>query len=699
MSSRLRSVRTPRSAKIWVGVSLLTLFLLLAVIGPWLAPYDPGAIELSTQPNPSSQHWLGQNQLGQDIWSQLLVGARPTIIVSFVAGAIATLLSICIGVTAGYVGGLTDDVLSMLANVFLVLPALPLLIVVGSFLPPDVASNSVLIGAIIAFTGWAWGARVLRAQTLSLRNRDFVVAARGSGERTWRVIASEIAPNLGGCLASSFLFTVLYAIGTYVALGFLGVLNPAVNWSWGSILFDATQGQAVSSGQWWWYMPPGICIALLGTALALLNFGVDEFINPRLRSAGLSRKQARRAGVRRTQLGFTPVLRDGRPRRSALPLRLEERPPLRGSAAIRVDAEPATLDVSGLHVDYGLGADAVHAVVDVDLSVRRGEVLGLAGESGSGKSTLAYAVTRLLRDPGVITDGAVTFRVGGGAAAGDTSLASAPVDVDLLTPDEATVAAVRWSEVAVVFQSALHALNPILTIGTLLDDVLKAHRPDLRAAARAARAKELLELVGITADRMHSYPHELSGGMRQRAMIAIALALEPRLLIMDEPTTALDVVIQREILGQLTELRDRLSFSVIFITHDLSLLVEIADTIAVMYAGRIVERGPARDLYETPRHPYTRGLVDSFPPLHGPRQRMRGIPGSPPDLRDVPAGCPFHPRCPHAMDVCRSATPPAVEIGVARSTRSVACWLHDGEHDVPPDVSGRGSGETVQAPA
>jgi len=307
---RRRVVRMPRSPKIIVGLVLLSLFVLLAIIGPWIAPYDPGQIVFSTTQEPSAHHWLGQTQLGQDIWSQLLAGARPTLIVSFLAGAIATVLSIVIGITAGYVGGWVDEVLSMLANVFLVLPALPLLIVVGSFLPKGQSANSLLIGAVIALTGWAWGARVLRAQSLSLRNRDFVEAARISGERTWRIIISEIMPNLGAILSASFLFTVLYAIGTYVALGFLGVLDPANNWSWGSILFDATQGQAAASGQWWWYVPPGLCIALLGTSLSLINFGIDEFINPRLRAAGISRRAAKRVGVRqRPQLGFTPVVR------------------------------------------------------------------------------------------------------------------------------------------------------------------------------------------------------------------------------------------------------------------------------------------------------------------------------------------------------------------------------------------------------
>ena len=197
-----------------------------------------------------------------------------------------------------------------------------------------------------------------------------------------------------------------------------------------------------------------------------------------------------------------------------------------------------------------------------------------------------------------------------------------------------------------------------MSIGTQLTDVLQAHVAAMDAAARRARAAELLDMVGITADRLGSYPHELSGGMRQRVMIAMALALEPQVVILDEPTTALDVVTQREILEELTALRERLGFAVLFITHDLSLLAEIADSIAVMYAGRLVERAAADDLFRAPRHPYTLGLLNSFPALHGPRRYMTGIPGSPPDLRMLPVGCVFHPRCPYATDICREQSPP-----------------------------------------
>jgi peptide/nickel transport system ATP-binding protein len=244
----------------------------------------------------------------------------------------------------------------------------------------------------------------------------------------------------------------------------------------------------------------------------------------------------------------------------------------------------------------------------------------------------------------------------------------------------------RWSEMAIVFQSAMNSLNPVMTLGAQIDDVLRAHRAEMSHTERAERAIELLRLVGIAPDRLKSYPHELSGGMRQRAGIAIALALSPDIVIMDEPTTALDVVVQREILTEILRLRESLHFSVIFITHDLSLLLELADSIAIMYAGRIVERGASRALYERPRHPYSHGLIHAFPPLRGPRRRAIGIPGSPPDLRAAPPGCAFHPRCPLAIAPCREVLPllrPAPgEPGIR-----IACHLYDATYAQTPPTT------------
>jgi len=311
--------------------------------------------------------------------------------------------------------------------------------------------------------------------------------------------------------------------------------------------------------------------------------------------------------------------------------------------------------VEDLKVDYLSGRGPVRAVDGVSFALKPGEVLGLAGESGSGKSTIAQAMLRILQPPAVITGGHVHF---GGR--------------DVLDMSDDELADFRWRDMSMVFQSAMNSLNPVMTIGDQIMDAIRAHE-DVSAGEARKRAQELLETVGIEAKRIDSYPHQLSGGMRQRAVIAIALALRPPLMIMDEPTTALDVVVQKEIMYQITELREQLGFSILFITHDLSLLVEISDRIAIMYAGQIVELAPARELFEHPLHPYTQGLMSSFPALTGERVKLTGIPGSPPDLRTPPTGCRFHPRCAHRMPHCSQIVPQLAEV---QPDHFVACHLY-----------------------
>ena len=363
------------------------------------------------------------------------------------------------------------------------------------------------------------------------------------------------------------------------------------------------------------------------------------------------------------------------------------------------------LEVKDLNVDYLASSGTVHAVIDVSFSLQRGEILGLAGESGSGKSTLAYAITRLLRPPAMITGGEILYYPRSSRDEKETSHATLTrlskrgnqehkkneveeQSMDLLQLSQAQLRDIRWDELAIVFQSAMNALNPVMTVGAQIMDVLRTHRPHMGTDSRKQRAIELLQLVGIAPDRLRSYPHELSGGMRQRAIIAIALALSPEILIMDEPTTALDVVVQREILTEIMRLREKLDFSVIFITHDLSLLLELADNVAIMYAGRIVEKASRRDLYLHPYHPYSYGLLNSFPSMHGPRRKMSGIPGSPPDLRAVPPGCAFHPRCPLAFDACRTVLPSLRSLRGEDSEQLVACHLYDPRFNAePPSTS------------
>jgi peptide/nickel transport system ATP-binding protein len=271
-----------------------------------------------------------------------------------------------------------------------------------------------------------------------------------------------------------------------------------------------------------------------------------------------------------------------------------------------MSAAPAVLTVRGFSVDY-LVEPVVHAVRDVSLTLHRGEVLGLAGESGCGKSTLAYGIVRLLKPPAVITAGSAVVHTPDGT------------DVDWQRLDARQLRAVRWNQVSMVFQGAMNSLNPVISVRAQMEDILTTHRPGMRRRERRARCAELLERVGVDPGRLTAYAHELSGGMRQRVMIAMAMALEPQVMIMDEPTTALDVVVQREILREILRLRDELGFAVVFITHDLPLLLEISDRIAVMRTGEVVELGDAVELYTNPKHPYTKQLLASFPSLTGER--------------------------------------------------------------------------------
>ncbi|MBA3727631.1 MAG: ABC transporter ATP-binding protein [Actinobacteria bacterium] len=329
------------------------------------------------------------------------------------------------------------------------------------------------------------------------------------------------------------------------------------------------------------------------------------------------------------------------------------------AAEERVQASVGSLlSVRDLSVEYPSQAGPVPAVRGVTFDVAEGEILGLAGESGCGKSTIAHALLRLLPPDARVT-GQVLLN-----------------GEDVLTMKFGRLRAVRWDEASIVFQGAMHSMNPVQRVGDQIVEAVRLHRPGTNDRQGQAQVGELLERVGLPARRARDYPHELSGGQRQRAMIAMALACDPKLLIADEPTTALDVMVQAQVLSLLKELQRELKLGLIFITHDLSVLVELCDRIAVMYAGRIVEEGPAEAIFERPAHPYSWGLSGSFPRIGDPEYRRApgGLPGDPPDPQRLPTGCPFHPRCPRAFEPCPDTDPPmypAVHGGFA------ACLLLD----------------------
>ncbi len=305
-SPRRLRMRLLSNRKVAVGLAILAVFLLIAIIGPLIAPYDPSQRSNDILQGPSAKHWFGTTHIGQDIFSQVLCGTRSVMFVGFFAGVVATIVAVLFGVTSGYLGGAGGEGLSAVSNVVLVIPALPLIIITTA-IP---TGGDWVVALVIGLTSWAWGARVLRAQTLSLRRRDFVEAARAAGEPVWRIVVLELLPNLTAIIASSFVGTVIYAIMTEVALAFIGVqgLNQ---WNWGAILYWAQSQEALAIGAWWWFVPAGLAIALLGTALSLLNFGIDELVNPRLRSSGSAKVHDYTGRKVRLRVGFTPVLAHG----------------------------------------------------------------------------------------------------------------------------------------------------------------------------------------------------------------------------------------------------------------------------------------------------------------------------------------------------------------------------------------------------
>ncbi|MBA8793550.1 peptide/nickel transport system ATP-binding protein [Friedmanniella endophytica] len=346
---------------------------------------------------------------------------------------------------------------------------------------------------------------------------------------------------------------------------------------------------------------------------------------------------------------------------------------LRDTTHVGSDGEELLLDVRGLSVEYDTPNGSVRAVDKVDLQLRPGEFLGVVGESGCGKSTMLFAIAQLLNPPARIAEGSVTF-----------------AGRNLVTMTASELAPVRWRQVSVVMQSAMNALNPVKRIGAQFADAMKAHGVRSRTEI-ADRSREVMRLVGIDATHLTSYPHQLSGGMRQRAMIAMALLFTPELVIMDEPTSALDVVAQRSLMLQIKELQQQLGFAVVFVTHDMSLVSHFSDRLMVMYAGQAVEVGPTREVFDTPRHPYSIGLLDAFPSIRGPRVPLTGIPGAPPALNAMPPGCRFAPRCPRRFDDCDAAVPPLYRIGTAPQVVEagaeveVRCLLHrDGAREPEP---------------
>lgn len=609
------------------GVAMLLTVILVAVFAPVIAPYDPkssaGVGTTDIYNPPSAQHWLGTDDAGKDIFSTFLYGARVSLTVGFFASFISVFIGGTIGLVAGYYGGRVENLLMRFTDTMLVIPDLPLIVVIVALTKPSLLNIIFVIGIF----GWTTTARIVRSQTLSVKSRKFVLRARGIGAGNPHIIRHHILPLVMPILVVNAILVISTAILNESTLSFIGLGDPTAI-SWGQMLNFAFTRGAMSAGAWWALVVPGFGIVWVVLSLTLLGHGLEQVLNPRLESHHL--------------MPGRPTVQSGAENESSV-------------LQVTKDS-PVLLDVQNLAVNYVSDGNVAKAVHNVSFRLHKGELLGLVGESGCGKTTLVMALMRLLPAAGEIGNGHIYFR-----------------EQDLATLSEEEMNDVRWSGISIIFQGAMNALNPVRMVGDQIAEAIRKHMPETPAGVVNERVIELLDLVGIAAEHKDHFPHQYSGGMRQRAMIAMALSCNPQVVIADEPTTALDVMIQAQILELLDELRRKLGLAVIFVTHDLGVVAEMCDSVLVMYGGVTAEYASVDTIYNAPCHPYTQELLKAFPDLSQPDKRLTSISGYPPKLDALPAGCRFAPRCPLAFERC-SVEMPALHLVNSRD-HIVSCHL------------------------
>ncbi|WP_029042476.1 dipeptide/oligopeptide/nickel ABC transporter permease/ATP-binding protein [Cucumibacter marinus] len=602
------------------GLWVLLAIAALAILVPVLPLPDPNVTEPADRlfPPLTEGHFLGTDHLGRDIFSRLLWGTQVSIAVGLSATVIAAVFGSLIGLVAGYVGGRTDNLMMRGIDMLMAFPYILLALAIVAALGPG------LLNALyaIAIVNIPFFARNIRGITLGLKHREFVDAARLSGKSHVGVLFTEVLPNVLPVIVITMSTTVGWMILETAGLSFLGLGAQPPQADLGSmlgegrkLLFTAPHVSFV----------PGLMIFLLVMSINLLGDGVRDVLDPRLKSGALAAPSAR-----------TAIDRDVVPEVEANPDRV--------------------LDVKALSTHFDVGDQVYKAVGGVDFYLGETECLGLVGESGSGKSVTAMSLAGLVpTPPGVIKGGRVMFE-----------------GADLLEVSDADLRGIRGRDIAYVFQDPLSTLHPLFPVGDQIAEAVRAHQPVSKQVAWD-RAVELLDLVRIpnAAERAKAFPHEMSGGMRQRVSIAMALANDAKVLVADEPTTALDVTVQAQVLKLMDQLRRDKNAAVLFITHDFGVVSEICDRIAVMYAGRIVETGPTDAVLKSPAHPYTRMLIDCVPVMGQPGRRLDAIAGLPPPVNDLPDGCAFAERCPHATSECRKGDIGLGPLGEGREVRCI----------------------------
>jgi len=566
---------------------------------------------------------MGTTRDGFDVLARVIGGAKLALIVMLLAVSVAMVTGVTLGLLSGYGGGPLDRALVTTMDAVYAFPPLVLAIIISfilaAYIEPGVVSAAGAVGIVYIPQYF----RVVRNQTLSVKQEPFVEAARSMGARNRTILGRYVFFNVVHTVPVILTLNAADAILTLAALGFLGygVQPPTPEWG-----YDISQAITdVAAGIWWTAFWPGLAIVLLVTALTLVGEGLNDVVNPLLRARG----------------GSGPKI-PPEPRR---------RPRVPEADAVEKNAVTAC----GLRAGYRTPDGPLWAVDRVDFEIRPGESLGLVGESGCGKSTLGRALMQLM-PPGGVTRGSV--KVGGD---------------ELIGASRRSLRQRRGNDIALIFQEPMTRLDPLMTISNHFVEMIRTHHPRTSKVEARSMAREALAQMGVPPTRADNYPHEFSGGMRQRAMIALAVVLKPRLLIADEPTTSLDVIVESQILDILDRLRDEEGAGLLLITHNLGIVAETCDRVAVMYAGRIVEIGAVDDIFTDAKHPYTMGLLASTISLE--TTELRSIPGYPPDLIEPPRGCRFAARCPHVMPRCREAEPVLTEVNPGQRA---ACYLYPG---------------------
>jgi peptide/nickel transport system permease protein len=603
--------------RLYLPGAIVAGIVIVAFAAPLLPLPDPVRMEVSARlAVPSLIHPLGQDEYGRDVLSRIVWGARASLAVAFLSAVFAGLIGTVLGLIGGYARGVIEILTVRSMEAIVCFPPILLALLVVTLMGPGVATLVIALTILYAPTY----ARVAFAATLATGGLDYVAAQQALGARPARILARTILPNIAPPLLVQFSLTVAAALVLESGLSFLGlgVVPPAA--SWGQMIRGARS--TMEQAPWLLLWP---CLALAGTILTfnLLCDRLRDVLDPRAASAGVNWLQ--RAVAR--------VLPDAASVQDQLVLRVE-----------------------GLSIEIETPTGRIRPVRDVALSLAPGETLALVGESGSGKTLTGLALLGLLPPTTQIIGGRVLFADRAGRWR------------DLAQLPETELRALRGNEIAMVFQDPGSSLNPVHRIGDQVAEVIRAHK-DISRADALTQAIDLLRDVGLPdpKHRAQNYPHELSGGQRQRTMIATAIANRPRLLIADEPTTALDVTIQAQILDLLATLKTHGDMGLIFITHNLAVVAEIADRVCVMYGGEIVEEGPVADVFARPRHPYTAALIASAP--EGVNAALTTIPGTVPSPQALPTGCTFAPRCACAAAPCHTTKPSFAEIAPGRYSR------------------------------